>query len=279
MTRRTIDLVALEHRGAAAPERDGAVLDDLLGSDRLHCHFQPLVALASGDVVGYEALLRGTSPFPSPLELFDLAARLGRVVAVDRLARLLALRTADPLCADALLLLNCEPGSLTGHRAEVDMLLELVEAHGVVPERVVLELTEHRSPDDLQGLARAVRGYRERGVRIAVDDVGSGFSSLALVAALEPDVLKVDAGIGRALPHSVGARAVLRAVVGLATDLGALVVVEGIEDEASREAAAESGAAWGQGWLFGRPRAPWAGCCGASGAPDRSHAGSGASSG
>jgi EAL domain-containing protein (putative c-di-GMP-specific phosphodiesterase class I) len=97
--------------------------------------------------------------------------------------------------------------------------------------------------------------YRSLGWRVALDDVGAGWSSLSLLAAIRPEVVKLDKGLVQELPDD-GVRTVVRAVIELAHSLGAVVVAQGVETERLAEQVAELGADLGQGWLFGRPVRP-----------------------
>ena len=97
--------------------------------------------------------------------------------------------------------------------------------------------------------------YRSLGWRVALDDVGAGWSSLSLLAAVRPDVVKLDKALVQELPDD-GARTVLKAVTDLAHQLGAVVVAEGVETERLADEVTALGADLGQGWLFGRPVRP-----------------------
>jgi EAL domain-containing protein (putative c-di-GMP-specific phosphodiesterase class I) len=119
----------------------------------------------------------------------------------------------------------------------------------------VFEVVESHAVADRGHLVSVLEHYRSLGWRVALVDVGAGWSSRSLLAAVRPEVVKLDKGLVQGLPDA-GARTVLKAVSDLAHDLGAVVVAEGIETEQLAEQVTELGADLGQGWLFGRPVRP-----------------------
>ena len=126
---------------------------------------------------------------------------------------------------------------------------------GLDPARLVVEVVESHVIADRGHLVSVLEHFRSLGWRVALDEVGAGWSSLSLLAAVRPEVVKLDKGLVKGLPDE-GARTVVRAVVDLAHSLGAVVVAEGVETEQLAGQVAELGADLGQGWLFGRPVRP-----------------------
>ena len=223
----------------------------IIDGHRVRTVFQPLVDLASGDVVAFEALSRG--PAGSSLERPDLmleaAQRVGRLGELDRLCRSTAVQTAirtSPWPAGLALFLNAEPTEMDLGSLEV---LTAAHDHGV---SVTVELTERDVARDLATLLAAAERIRSQGGRVALDDVGADPASLALIPLLRPDVVKLDMGLLRT--YSAGpVAATANAVRAYAEESGATVVAEGIETEADVQTALVLGATVGQGWLFGRP--------------------------
>lgn len=166
--------------------------DDLLSPVALRPAFQPIVDLAEGHVVGFEALARWPGvPDATPDRMFAEAHALGRTAELDWACRLAALRTAldsglDPACT---LFLNVEPSSI-GHAwpAGADEVLTSAQGHF----RIMLELTERALFVDPAKLVATVDMARRRGWGIALDDVGADRASLALLPFIEPDVIKLD---------------------------------------------------------------------------------------
>jgi EAL domain-containing protein (putative c-di-GMP-specific phosphodiesterase class I) len=207
--------------------------------------FQPIVALASGARVGAEALSR----FPvewgkAPDVVFDEAHGVGLGGRLELQAVARALTSAAPL--GGYVSLNLSPGVLVSDRAR--RMLRRAPL-----DRLVLELSEHEAVADYPALRRVLDPLRADGLRLAIDDVGAGFSSLRHIVVTAPDMIKLD----RSLVAGVGEDDVLatlaRSLVDVAAGLGAVVVAEGIEEPADAERLRDLGVGYGQGWLFGRP--------------------------
>lgn len=227
-------------------------IDDVLHLQDVHSHFQPIVDLGTGAVVGYEALSRGPQgSLHGPDALFAAARVAGRLRELDELCRRVALRTALEVgvTSPLTLFVNVEPEVL--ETAALDELVE-VAAAADGDLQVVLEITERAlaaRPADLMATAQRVRSA---GLRIALDDVGAHDLSLAFLPLLRPDVVKLDLTLVQQRP-SPDIAAIMNAVNAYAEQTGALVLAEGIENETHRATALALGACLGQGWLFGRP--------------------------
>jgi EAL domain-containing protein (putative c-di-GMP-specific phosphodiesterase class I) len=225
---------------------------DLLTQGGLRAHFQPIVNLEDRRLVGYEALARGPvgSPLEMPDDLFGAAREAGVLEQLDRACRSCAIAGAleAGLSDDDLLFLNVEPAGL-GEGGVLDHADEDELAH----ISVVVELTERALTARPKEVLAAVRWLRERGCRIALDDVGIDPRSLGLMPFVSPDVIKLDRRITQDLiPESASAR-VINAVRAESERSGAVVLAEGIEDEEHLRRAEAMGARLGQGWFFGRP--------------------------
>lgn len=215
--------------------------------------FQPIVALDSGGIVGYEALIRGPSgsAFATPDKLFKEGARAGRLAELDWICRAASCRAAlmAGLPNTVPLFLNAEPATF-----RTPPPAQLIDTFQTASEQlqVVVEITERALGSDPAGLLAAILRLREAGMRIALDDVGVDNSSLAMMPLISPDVIKIDRGVvqGRVTPQS---SAVVNAVLAEAERTGAAVLAEGIESPEHLAIARSMGATLGQGWLFGRP--------------------------
>ena len=206
---------------------------------------QPIVELATGDRVGAEALSRFPQDWgKAPDVCFGEAHSIG----LGHQLELLALeRAADHLATvDGYVSMNVSPATLL--TPECSALLERLPL-----DRVLLELSEHDPVDDYDALRATLAPLRSRGMRLAIDDVGAGFSSLRHIVVTTPDVIKLD----RSLVDGVTVDPVLRTLVRSLVDFGhgfdASVVAEGVEtaDDAATLQALDVD--HGQGWHFGRP--------------------------
>jgi EAL domain-containing protein (putative c-di-GMP-specific phosphodiesterase class I) len=219
----------------------------------LRIHYQPLVHLESGDIVGYEALVRGPkgSPWERPDVLFDLAHRRGISAEFDWACRTLAFDGAvrAGVRPPAVVFVNTEPEHADSQPPRRHGLA-LARAHREL--KVVYELTERALTAKPAELLRMVEQIREKGWGVALDDVGTDWRSLALMPFIRPDVVKLDKSVVQGDP-SVDAALVIDAVKTYADSSGAQVLAEGIENRRHRERANALGATLGQGWLFGYP--------------------------
>jgi DNA-binding NarL/FixJ family response regulator len=209
--------------------------------------YQPIVALADNAPIAVEALARfSTEPRQMANVWFREAARCGLIVELDMVTMTKALESLEWLPRDVALHINLAPETLFAGRGME--LLELDE-----PERVVVEITEHSDIADYAQLTRALAPLRDRGVKLAVDDVGAGFSSLRHVLVLEPDMIKLDVSLCRGIDSNSVRRALARALTAFGQEIDRMVVAEGVETESELEALLELGITHAQGYLLGRP--------------------------
>ncbi|GGK91172.1 sensor domain-containing phosphodiesterase [Mangrovihabitans endophyticus] len=211
---------------------------------------QPLVELAGGRLVGYEALSRGPhgSPWEKPAALFAAARAAGRDGELDWVCRASAYRAAAGLDPRLALFVNMEPAA-----ARVPCppdLAPAIEQGGTL--RVVTEMTERAIARDPAALLAATSACRAAGRGVALDDVGADPGSLALMPFVRPDVVKLDMDLLRR-PGDPGTARIVAAVSAYAESSAAVVLAEGIETPRQCDVARTMGAAYGQGWLFGRP--------------------------
>lgn len=226
--------------------------------ERFRARYQQIVDLDDGGIVGYEALLRATDESDRELsagELFGAASAGGWTNTLDRIGRETAIRDAASWLRDQRLFINFVPTSV--YRPEVCLATTTAAAnrYGVDLRQIVFEVVETHRTEDIGHLTTVVEHYRSRGASIALDDVGSGYSSLNLIAKIRPDIVKIDMELVQALPDP-SATTIVRAVVELSHELGAAVIAEGIETEQQLDIVRELGADWGQGYIYGRPALP-----------------------
>ena len=235
----------------AAP---AATIDEVLATGAVHSAYQPIVDLDSGRVVAYEALARGPEgPLHTPDALFAAARAAGRLGELDALCRSTALRgaVAARLGPPLTVFVNVEPEVLESAPLEELLAIATTAPAGL---RVVVEITERALAARPADLMRAVERVREVGWGIALDDVGAESMSLAFMPLLRPDVVKLDLRLVQQRPGPAVAE-IMNAVNSYAERTGALVLAEGIEDDAHLAMAHALGASLGQGWYFGRPAA------------------------
>ncbi len=234
-----------------------SALRDGLAEEALAIHLQPIFALNEGDVLsGFEALARW--PVASPSEFIPIAEDSGLIVplgrwAVDQaLGALAQLVAISPELAELRMGVNVSAHQLL-ERGFIDMILGTLDHHGVLAANLVLELTESVLIDPRDDVDLVLMGLADAGVSLALDDFGSGYSSLGYLRRYPIDVLKLDTSYTQALLHDPGTRIIAEGIVTMANRLGLRVVAEGIETAEQLEVVRELGIDWAQGFLLGRP--------------------------
>ena len=230
-------------------------LRQAIADEQMLLHYMPLASAADGQLRGFEALVRWRHPsrgLVPPLDFIPLAEDSGLIGPLGEWV----LRRA---CADAAawpqavrLAVNLSPRQL--HHAELPALVwEVLAATGLPPERLELEITETALFDDLDRALDNLGQLKARGVRIAMDDFGAGFSSLAMLQSFPFDTLKIDRSFVQALHGDARSTAIVRAVLGLGHSLAMPVVAEGVETDQQLAFLRAEGCAEVQGFGVGRP--------------------------
>lgn len=241
-----------EREFARVQEASRAAFLPLLDSDRSTVVVQPIVDLATGTTVGFEALSRFTDPGGAPRrpdQVFAEAALVGLGVRFELAAARAALDLLPDLPPGTYLSVNLSPQAVCDPRT-YDLL------HDLALDRVVVELTEHDQVEDYTTIVHALAALRARGLRLAIDDAGSGFAGLHHLAELSPDLIKLDIAFVRDIDTDPVRRAVARALIGFAAEVGATLIAEGIETPAELDELRRLGAPLGQGFLLARPGPP-----------------------
>jgi EAL domain-containing protein (putative c-di-GMP-specific phosphodiesterase class I)/GGDEF domain-containing protein len=244
-----------ERRKHRRERAEAAELKRILAEASLSAVFQPVVDLLSGEVLGHEGFVRGPEEglLGSPSALFQMSASEGVARDLDRLARRTVLRQAAAVAPSGMLFVNVLPEGLADPEWHEGLARELLEAAGIAPDHVVLEVSERAADAEPRGLPEAWQALRRAGFRLGLDDVGTGFSSLASVERMRPDFLKVDATIVRELHLHLIKQDVVTSVLHVADRLGSTVVAEGVETEEEAAMLRRLGARYAQGHLFAPP--------------------------
>jgi diguanylate cyclase (GGDEF)-like protein len=221
-------------------------------------NFQPIVDLATGEVVSAEALARWHHPDRGnldPRRFLDAVERSGLLPAfADAVLDLALIAAADWWEAgfDIPVAVNVSPRSLLDARFPGTVVARL-RAHDMPADRLILELTETLTISQLEVVDQVLGQLRDAGVRLALDDFGTGYSSLSVLSRIPVHELKIDREFVRTMESSPEAAAVVRSTVDLGRSLNLAIVAEGVESEPQRRALWELGCAAGQGHLFSRP--------------------------
>jgi EAL domain-containing protein (putative c-di-GMP-specific phosphodiesterase class I) len=220
----------------------------LLESDAISVVYQPVVDMRVGDdattVVGYESLAR--FPHSTPPEWFASAGSAGMGLDLELLAIRAGIEGFSSRKADSFLALNLSNATLLASR-----LISALD--GIDPGRVVLELSDTARIRSYQTTRRTVDALRERGIRLAVDDVGADEIDLWHILRLDPEVIKLDRHLVADQENIRRNSALIRGITVMARDLGVMVVAEAVETEHERQRLLSLGVEFGQGYLFGKP--------------------------
>ncbi len=238
-----------------------AALEHAVARGEMDVHYQPLCALDGGAVLGFEALLRWNHPLgPIPPAEFIPAAEeshhivlLGRWVLAQAIGQLGRWHQMGGAGATLSMSVNLSPRQL--HDPElVNTIANLLAEHAVSPSCLVLEITEAAVVTSPAAAVGVFSRLKKLGVRLSVDDYGSGNASISYLRQFPIDQLKIDRSLVSSVVLSQESRALVKSILDLAVALRLGVVAEGIETEAQREALRELGATVGQGFLLGSPQ-------------------------
>jgi EAL domain-containing protein (putative c-di-GMP-specific phosphodiesterase class I)/DNA-binding NarL/FixJ family response regulator len=239
-------------RRVQRPTEESETLEEKIGRVRkmveraeFHTVFQPILDLRNSRVVGLEALAR--FPDRSPDVWFEDAAAAGLNEELELATLAMALKTAGQLPEGLYLSVNLSPATMTSPRFR-----EVLD--GFPLDRLVVEVTEHAPVEDYEALDAAVAPLRAAGCRLAVDDVGAGFSSLRHILRLAPDVIKLDISLTRHIDSDPPRRALATALISFASAIRAAIVAEGIETQDEVDALRGLGVTYGQGYHLSRPQ-------------------------
>jgi PAS domain S-box-containing protein len=219
-----------------------ARIHDIVEHHRFHAVFQPVIDLAAGTVIGFEALTRFTDGSRPDLVFAEAhAVGLGRDLEAACLS--VALADARDLPPSSWLSLNTTPSMVLG--GALSHLLSGTD------RRVVLEVTEHEQVEDYAELRRALAAVP--GVRVSVDDAGAGYASLHHILELQPDLVKLDIGLVRGIETDPARQAMVAGMRHFAAETGTDLLAEGVETDAEADALRRLGVELAQGYLFGKP--------------------------
>ena len=246
-----------------------AALDEALNTGEVIAYHQPIVALETRRLAGFEALARWVRPdgdVLAPDDFLPLAAEQGRTAVLGRAVRraaagdaaawLAAARLAGDRGAEGLFLAaNATAGEVCAPDF-ADTLLAMLEATGLPPSRFKLELSESEVMRDPDAAETAMKTIRAAGVSLALDDFGTGYSSLSRLDRFPFDTVKIDQYFVRAALADASARAIVKSVVTIARSYSMTIVAEGVETEAAAQMCTDLGCDFGQGWRFSRALTP-----------------------
>ena len=235
--------------------RKRLLLDDIIEHCSLTAVFQPIIDMGNGGIMGYEGLIRGPSdsPLHAPIALLKTAEMQGRLFELEWLCRKVTLEAFIRLKLKGRLFLNISPECLIEPLFKDGETLKLIRSLGIDPDRIIIELTEAHPTYDYALLREAVNHYRKMGFRVAIDDLGEGFSNLRLWSELNPDFVKIDMHFVQGINQDSVKHQFVSSIQQIADRTQTKVIAEGIETFAELSVIKNLNIAYGQGYLIGRP--------------------------
>jgi len=213
--------------------------------------FQPIVDMAAGQIVAYEALLRGlhNEPAEQVLRQADPAERQ----ALNRHSPGAAIELAAHLGLSARLNLNLMPRTMEDFPSVIAALLAAAQRCHLRPEQIVLEILEREMIGDFDRFNAIVNEYRSSGIVFAIDDFGAGYAGLNLLSEFQPHLIKIDMHLVRGVGHKGPRQAIIRGILRTCFDLGIGIIAEGVETKDEYKWLRSEGIDLFQGYLFAKP--------------------------
>jgi len=234
-------------------------LVEMLAKERFTTHFQPIVSIQdTSQIYGYESLLRGMDEegnLVPPESIFELASEAGLLPQLDRVARLNTIEEFSHHQVSGCIFINFAPTALYDPVYCLRSTVEAIDRAGIHHQRVVFEVVESDNPQDLAHLKAVLQYYRDSGFLVALDDLGSGYSSLNLLHQLRPDFIKLDMQLIRDVHQDLYKASITEKLLEITQKLNIQTVAEGIECIEELNWLRERGATFGQGYLIAKPNA------------------------
>ncbi|AVH69045.1 EAL domain-containing protein [Nostoc sp. 'Lobaria pulmonaria (5183) cyanobiont'] len=234
-------------------------LVEMLATERFTSYFQPIVSINdTSQIFGYESLLRGLDEQGNlvlPTPIVELATEAGLLPQVDQVARLSTITQFSRYEVSGHIFINFAPTSLYDPAFCLRSTVEAIDTAGISHDRVVFEVVESDNPQDLTHLKTVLKYYRDAGFLVALDDLGSGYSSLNLLHQLRPDFIKLDMELIRDVHQDLYKASITEKLLEITQKLNIQTVAEGIECIEELNWLRERGANFAQGYLIGKPSA------------------------
>jgi len=232
-----------------------AELRTIMDEGLLTTHYQPIVDMDHDAIMGYEALTRGpaNTAFAVPKALFTVSESSHLSGELDDLCRQKALLGARGFDPAKKLFLNALPETLGAPGLIARNLAAVLEEVALQPQNLVLEITERTAIEDFESFGRELERLRRSGFLVAIDDVGTGYSSLQAISEVPADFLKIDISLIKNVHQSLIKQDLVRSLLQVASRTRMRVIAEGIETREECQALRACGVRYGQGFYFGRP--------------------------
>lgn len=234
---------------------DSTELLQILDTGNITTVFQPIISLKDGHIIGYEALSRGPldSQLHNPGLLFEAARIQNKTFQLELLCNIKALEKATDLLGDKLLFLNVDPLIFKSEPYKNKITKEVLQNRKLTPHSIIFELTEKSAIQDYENFKITTDNYLEKGYKVAIDDVGSGFSGLKMISETKPNYIKIDMSLIRNINEDSFKQSMLESFVKLADNTNMRIIAEGIETEDELTTLISLGVHACQGFFISKP--------------------------
>lgn len=228
---------------------------DIIKSESVHSLYQPIISLHNGEIIGYEALSRGPvgTPFATPICMIDAAETEGVIWELEMLFRKRAIEKAATLPSNKLLFLNVDPNIIKDSTYKEGFTKNYLKKFNIDPKNIVFEITERTAIDDYHTFKNITDHYKNQEYKLAIDDVGSGYSGLKSITELRPDYVKIDMDLIRNIDSNAVKQAIIKALVTMAKETQMLLIAEGVESFRELKTLIKLGVHLAQGYLLSKP--------------------------
>jgi EAL domain-containing protein (putative c-di-GMP-specific phosphodiesterase class I) len=231
---------------------------DIINNQSVTSHFQPIVDMKTKGIYGYEALIRGVNKKGEliyPDELFSKSKRNDMNFRLDRLCRESALKTSAVKKIKHKVFINFLPTAIYDPHFCLASTVKWANQLEFDPKNIIFEVVETEQVKDIEHLKGILKYYREQGFKVALDDVGEGYSSLNMIIDLKPDIIKVDRKIVSNIYADELKQSVYKALYNLAKENNIKVLAEGVETPYELECIKSIGVDYVQGYYIAKPQA------------------------
>lgn len=231
------------------------LFDAIIKKQSISTYFQPIVNLKTSEIIGYEALSRGpeNTCFYSPMSLIEMAHQEHCTWELEMIFRKKALERVFEMEQDKLVFINVDPEVIKSSSFKSGMTKEHLESIGAHKATIVFEITERTAITDYHAFQCVLENYRKQGYKIAIDDVGAGYSGLKTINEVRPEYIKMDMDLIRNIHKDTFKQALIKAFVETAITTNIKVIAEGIETKEELKTLIRLGVHAGQGFFLQKP--------------------------
>jgi len=246
----------LTQTGNTPDKTEFQTLGEILKGEYIKPVYQPVVSLTDGEIYGYEALSRITDKEYEMdiVQMFETAARMNVSLELERLCGTKSLENAACLAADKKLFLNLDPNIIHNKEFKDGFTKSRLSTYGSDFDNIVLEITERSVITEPNAFLKAIEHYKSQNYKIAIDDVGAGYSGFGLLMDVKPDFIKLDMKLIRDIGKDETKRLLCKAIIDFGKNIGIGLIAEGIEAEDELKSLIGLGVDFGQGFFIGMPK-------------------------